>query len=1025
MELLADRDPEDARKILDPVLEQMMEAVHRFEGTVNQVMGDGIMALFGAPLAQEDHAVRACYAALTMQEMVGRYAENVRRDEGVLIQIRIGLNSGEVVVRSVGSDLRMDYTAVGQTTHLAARMEQLAAPGTTTLTAETLRLVEGYVQVESLGAMKIKGLEAPAEVYQLVGAGAARTRLQAGALRGLTQFVGRDAETAVLCRAIEHAAEGRGQVVCVVGEPGVGKSRLYYEFLHSHRTQDWLVLEASSVSHGKAGVYDPLIELLKGYFRIEKRDDGRKIREKVAGKLLMLDRDLEFDLPALLFLLEAPLEDVDWLRLDPAQRRQRILAACKRLLIRESQVQGLVLVFEDLHWVDAETQALLDYLIESLATTRILLLANYRPEYRHQWSGRSYYTQVRIDPLDSRSAETLLSELLGDEEALAPLKRLLIERTEGNPLFLEESIRTLLSSGELSGTRGAYRLTTAVEAIQMGPTVQAILSARIDRLEPEDKRLLQAASVIGKDVPHVLLCAIAELSDEALRRGLSTLLAGEFLYEMNIFPELEYTFKHALTHDVAYDSVLQNRRRELHAQILLAIERVYAGRLDEKIEALAHHALRGEVWNKALTYLWRAGEKAVARAANRQAVLHFKRAIGVLSHLPQNGETLEQAVDLRLAMRWCWMPLGSLAQVAKYAREALPLAKALNDPRREALAHCSVNSGILGQSAQAIEHAQEAVAIAETLNDPTLRVISRWFLGRPYMELGAYKKAADCFLTDVGLGSQNIETYLMAHVERGSPYATFAVYSYGVAHGDASHCFAELGKFSEAEGHARQALEFAKKAGNLVLCAFHEAHLGFIAMRRGDYRSALRFAEDWLRSYGEAELLLPWQIMASRLGCIFNLCGKIPESIALFEKAQQFAQANHLVGFLQPELTWLAHAYSRAGREIEAVPLVQRALDLAREYEQQGNEAWTLYVQGEIHSFVSQPDRASDSYGEALELAVRLGLAPLQGWCLLRLGGLAVRRGAVGEGELQIEKARDMFCKLDMLIEQDQSETVG
>jgi len=315
MEMLADRDPEEARKLLDPVVERMMEAVHRYEGTVNQVMGDGIMALFGAPLAHEDHAVRACYAALRMQESLKRYTDDTRRAHGVEVQIRVGLNSGEVVLRAVGSDLRMDYTAVGQTTHLAARMEQLAPPGTVRLTAETVRLAEGYVEVRSLGPISVKGLPDPIEIFEATGAGTARTRLQAAALRGLTRFVGRDAEVEHLRRVLSQAGAGHGQVVAIVGEAGVGKSRLTYEFTHSHRVQDWLILESSSVSYSKATSYLPVIDLLKGYFKIQDRDDLREVREKVTGKVLTLDRALEPALPALLSLLDVTVDSVDGVEL--------------------------------------------------------------------------------------------------------------------------------------------------------------------------------------------------------------------------------------------------------------------------------------------------------------------------------------------------------------------------------------------------------------------------------------------------------------------------------------------------------------------------------------------------------------------------------------------------------------------------------------------------------------------------------------------------------------------------------------
>src|SRR5215831_5544113 len=365
MALLADRDPEEARKLLDPVLERMMDAVHRYEGTVNQVMGDGIMALFGAPLAHEDHAVRACYAAIDLQRAMRRLTEELRRAHGVTVEVRVGLNSGEVVVRAIGSDLRMDYTAVGQTTHLAARMEQLASPGTTLLTADTLHLAEGYVEVKPLGAMPVKGLPAPVEAYELTGAGPRRSRLSAAAARGLSHFVGRDAELEQLREALAHAAQGHGQVVALVGEPGVGKSRLVWEVTHSHRTHGWLILEAASVSYGKATPYLPVVSRLRGYFQIGDRDEPRAIREKVTGKLLTLDRALEPALPAFLALLDVPVEDRRWEALDPPERRQRTLDAVRRLLLRESQVQPLLVVFEDLHWIDAEAQAVRDRLVES------------------------------------------------------------------------------------------------------------------------------------------------------------------------------------------------------------------------------------------------------------------------------------------------------------------------------------------------------------------------------------------------------------------------------------------------------------------------------------------------------------------------------------------------------------------------------------------------------------------------------------------------------------------------------------
>src|SRR5262249_13443461 len=408
-------------------------------------------ALFGAPIAHEDHAVRACYAALAMQAAIRAYTEEVRRAQGITVQIRVGLNAGEVIVRAIGNDLHMDYSALGQTTHLAARMEQLATPGSILLTADTLRLVEGLVQVKTLGPIPVKGLPEPVEIFELVGASTLRGRFQARVAGGLTRFVGRETELTALVQALVRAGAGHGQVVAVVGEAGVGKSRLVYEFIHAHQTRGWLVLESASVSYGKATPYVPVIDLLRRYAHVEEHDDARTIRAKVTEQVLTLDEGLQETIPALLSLLEALPDESPFRHLDPPQRRQRTLEALKRVLLRESQGQPLPLVFEDLHWIDSETQALLDSLSESLPTARLLLLVNYRPEYQHGWGSKTYYTQLRLDPLPPVNADELLQALLGDNSGLAPLTQLLITRTEGNPFFVEESIRTLVETGVLVG----------------------------------------------------------------------------------------------------------------------------------------------------------------------------------------------------------------------------------------------------------------------------------------------------------------------------------------------------------------------------------------------------------------------------------------------------------------------------------------------------------------------------------------------------------------------------------------------
>jgi predicted ATPase len=439
-------------------------------------------------------------------------------------------------------------------------------------------------------------------------------------------------------------------VVALVGEAGVGKSRLVYEFVHSPHPQGWRILESASVSYGKATPYFPVVDLLKRYVHIEDTDEPRTIRAKVTGQVLTLDETLQETIPALLWLLDVLSDDSPFRTLEPPQRRQRTLAALKRVLLRESQVQPLLLVFEDLHWIDTETQALLDSLIDGLPTARLLLLVNYRPEYQHGWGSKTYYTQLRLDPLPPASAEAVLDALLGPDVSLAPLKRVLIERTEGNPFFLEESVRTLVETGVLVGAPGAYRLAQALPTIQVPATVQAVLAARIDRLPPDAKRLLQTAAVIGPEVPLPVLQAVAALPEATLHAALAQLQAAEFLYETRLFPERAYTFKHALTQQVAYQSLLTSTRHQVHQQVAHVFETLCAETALTQPELLAHHYTEAGCPEPAAAYWQRAGQRAMERSAYPEAINHLSKGLEVLKTLPDTPAHRQQELNVQLAL---------------------------------------------------------------------------------------------------------------------------------------------------------------------------------------------------------------------------------------------------------------------------------------------------------------------------------------------------------------------------------------
>jgi class 3 adenylate cyclase/tetratricopeptide (TPR) repeat protein len=1015
-ELIRDLDPEVAQRLLDPALRAMMDAVHRYEGTVNQVLGDGIMALFGAPVAHEDHAVRACYAALAMQGTMRCYAEEVRRSHGLEMQARVGLNSGEVVVRAIGNDLHMDYSAVGQTTHLAARMEQLAMPGSIRLTAATLRLAEGLVQVHALGPFPVKGLAEPVEVFELTGANTIRRRLQASATRGLTRFVGRQQELAALQQALEQARAGPGQVVAVVGEAGVGKSRLVYEFVHAHPTQGWLVLDSASVSYGKATPYFPVLDLLKRYCHLEEQDDPRTVRAKVTGQVLTLDAALQDTLPALLSLLEVLPDDSPFRALDPPQRRQRLLDALRRVLLRESQVQPLLLVFEDLHWIDTETQALLDRLVESLPTARLLLLVNYRPEYQHSWSNKTSYTQLRLDALAPASADAVLQALLGDDPSLAPLKSVLIVRTEGNPFFLEESVRALVETGVLVGERGGYRLANALQNLQVPTTVQVVLAARIDRLQPEAKRLLQTAAVIGTEVPLPLLQAIAEVPEESLRHGLAQLQATEFLYETRLFPEHEYTFKHALTYEVAYGSLLLERRRMLHARIVEALEVLAGERVAEQVERLAHHALRGEVWDKALVYFRQAGEKAIAQSSYREAVGYFEQALSALLHLPEQRDTCAQAIDLRLALRMALNPLGASERILAYLHEAEALAVALDDPQRlgQISGHLSVQCYFGGAYDQAIAAAQHTHVLAMASGDVVLHAQANHYLGIAYQAQGDYRRALDSLGQTVAFydGARRYERFGMVIL----PAVISRVWL--------AWCHADLGTFAEGRALGDEGLQIAEAMAHPVSLMHALRGLGLLSLQQGDLPRACPLLEQAVGLCQGAGLpiFFPW--MATALGAAYTLGARVTDAVPLLTQAMEQSTAMAMVVAQTLCCLSLGEAHLRAGCLEEAHRVAEQALELTHVRRERGHQAYTLRLLGEIAARRSPPKRelAAVHYQQALVLAEELGMRPLQAHCHLGLGTLYARIDRWEQARTELSASVALYRAMEMTFWLPQAE---
>jgi class 3 adenylate cyclase/tetratricopeptide (TPR) repeat protein len=711
MELIESLDPEDASAILDPALKLMMEAVQRYGGYVAQSTGDGIFALFGAPVAYEDHPQRALYSALRMQEEMRRYSTRLRAAGHPPLEARVGVNTGEVVVRSLAtSEGHTDYTPIGHSTSLAARMQTLAPTGSVATTEQVRNLCEGYFLFKLLGPTQVKGVSEPVKVYEVTGVGPLRSHFQRAVGRGLTRFVGRDAEMQAIARAAELAKSGHGQIVGVVAEAGVGKSRLFYEFKVRNQP-GWMVLEAYSVFHSKASAYLPVIELLHSYFRITSEDDARTRREKLTGRLLALDRALEDTLPYLFGLLGINEGEDPLAQMDAQVRRRRRLDAIKRVLLRESQNQPLMVMFEDLHLIDEETQALLSLLADSIVESPVLLLLNYRPEYRHDWGNQASYTQLRLQPLGRESAEEMLTALVGDNVELAPLKRIIIEKSEGTPFFMEEIVQSLFEDGTLVRD-GQIRVTRSLSQLRVPATVQGVLAARIDRLPPEEKELLQTLSVIGKEFALSLVLAVTGRSEEDLGPMLDDLQLAEFIYEQPAAVEIEYSFKHALSQEVAYNTILQERRRALHERVAIAIESLYSSRLAERYQELARHFGRSGNVAKTIDYSIRAGDAAAAAFAFHTAGEWWEEAARL--NREHDGD-LAQRADILARFGRGWQPQSRDEPMVKHLEEAVAIYERLGMPEKAAEVHARLSAVFYSVAGTDLQRAEEHFRRGEAL----------------------------------------------------------------------------------------------------------------------------------------------------------------------------------------------------------------------------------------------------------------------------------------------------------------------
>jgi DNA-binding NtrC family response regulator/tetratricopeptide (TPR) repeat protein len=964
----------DVARGLDVVHEKALA----FGGRIEESGPMGAIVVFG--LEPVDNAPsHAALAALAIQNAVAHHRGTSRA-------------TGEVVIA-----IDCDHHVVGYQDLTSS----IAVDGK----AATWSVLEDLVAVDRPGAIAVTEAVAPFLTRRFALERLIDSRRNAWRLvrreespAARTRFVGRSAELDMLRQSAMRAERHHGQIVSVVGVAGVGKSRLIDELIQC--LQGWHVLSAGGAAYARNTPYFALIELIKQYCDIREADAASDVRAKLAASLPREAGDPGPPIANLLGVLPA---DDAFLALDPPIRRRRIQDAIKQVLFAATTAQPLCLVVEDLHWVDSETQAVLDMLAEAIPASSILVLTSYRPEYHHGWGRRSYYTQVALDVLAPENVEELFGALLGTDATLEDLKRLLADRTGGNPFFIEECVRSLVETRVLVGQAGQYRRGQSRDVLAAPPTVEAAIATRIERLSDDERTVLRSAAVIGNDVRVAILRSVSGLSDDAFERILGGLRQAEFMYETRVHPELEYRFNHALTREVAFRGVPEQPRRVLHARIVAAIEAVYPDRLLEHAERLASHASDGEVWDKAVEYGWQAGAKAAAHSVHREAVAFFEHALGALQHLPESRARTERAIDLRCELRNSLLVLREGAGLLEHLRTAERLAESLGDRRRlgRVTSYMTRYFSAEGDFDQALACGRRALDIGDALEDAALQVETRFQLGREYYILGEYRAAMPLFAKNVEALQGDLRTKRF-----GLPFvASAGTRSWLV------RCLAEQGEFADGMAHADEAVRIAEASDDALSLADARYCVGYLCLLRGDFAGAVAALERSIALVRSGNLRIIFSGTAAALGVAYARCGRLGQVLPLLEQVAKESDGERASQWM----SLLSEAYLLAGQRDEALALTERALKVS-DRRQRSFRGSVLQLRGEIALRRESPDaeEADAAYREALALATELGMRPLQAHCHLGLGRIGARRGQRAQAQAHLSAAVDLYRAMNM-----------
>jgi class 3 adenylate cyclase/tetratricopeptide (TPR) repeat protein len=998
-------DPEEVYQIMDGCFKILIDEIHRYEGTVDKFTGDGVMALFGAPVAHEDHAQRACYAALAIQKAMPEYAEKIERDSGVEFKMRVGIDSGLVIVSNVGNDLRMDYTAIGDPVNLASRMEGLAEPSTVYVTSDTFKLTEGFFHFESLGKVSVKGKEEPVEAYRLDAAGEIETRFGTAVARGLSRFVGREKEIAALKETFDKAKAGSGQLVSMVGEAGVGKSRLLLEFRESLLRQEYTYLEGRCLHYGNSMPYLPILDTLREFFDIKNVEQESAIKSRIKKTVKKLDVNPATLLPSLYDILSLQVEDKEYLKLEPQQKRDMTFEAIKNLLIILCKNRTLILAVEDLHWIDKTSEEFLTYLICSLANARIMLIQLYRPEYTHSWGGNSYYNEIWVDELSVNPSAELVQSILIDGKVASELSELIVSRATGNPLFIEELTHSLLENNSIQMNNGQYVLRANASDIQVPDTIQGIIAARMDRLEDDLKRTMQVASIIGRDFPYRILHSITDMHSK-LRSHLLRLQELMFIYEKSLIPELEYIFKHALMQEVAYESLLLKKRKEFHARIGQAIETLYQDRLEEFYEVLAHHYSKGESLEKAYEYLRLSGKKAASSYSLWEAFYYYSEAINILNMFPETHENKRRQFEVLVLMQTPMRALGYPEKSLQMLQEGERLAREIGDER--SLARFQSIMGyyysLCGDRQTGIEYAKKAFEKVEKAQDTEMVAQIGVDLCASYAFSGEFSNVVELVPRILNLLEKS-DTELESF--GGNNLYNWSLCTYGWSLG-------MMGHFAEGFAQCEKGLSLARDTGNMLTLQMAEFYSGLLFLVRGEGEKSVEHVQKAMKYGEEAHMIIFEALSWGLLGIGYHILGDSETSRSSLRNAFAIASRSGVHPFLSV-IHWIMGWVHLDSGNVEAA---QTCLEEAVKLAQDNNENWVegisrIYLGRALGKLrISQSSKAEEQTMQGIIILDEGKVKPLSSIGHLFLGDLYVDTGQREKALQTLKKAEAAFQEM-------------